>query len=508
MAQPLRLPPGETANLKLVRVCRVCGGPLGPRNEIGVCQQKPKCKKIAKRLHARRVAAEAKSKQTYRNCLGCGDQLSLRNTTDYCQIKPDCQHQSELQYQRNRRAKMRAERAPAPVKLCKNCGDPVRSDNTTGYCVGKVACRNLYAGVRRQRQAEANGEVREKRFCSEEGCGAVLAYNNSTGVCQSNPECKPHSQRLWQRENSKKKAELRIKTGRQRTCVRCLEPLRKDDITGYCMTNEKCRKTHNMLYQRIRAERRARPTCKVCKKTRLRKDSKYRICELTAKCRQKLRQLKSEANMRAYYRDHEESKRMRRDYYKNKRDDIRDYQNRRKRERHKPVVQETAERINTKEFADVAGISDQAAYYWRPRSHPAIGRPIKTWNTENRKPGSRKSILWSRADANKIAAWETSTSPFERLGGGKWRWGEREFRFTTGMAACVELLYQANQNRSPSLKDEYVLEAAGLSAKRLIDIFRTRQNGKLVPHAAWNTMIVRGDSPGTHQLADPPSAPR
>lgn len=406
MAQPLQTPQGKTAKLKLVKVCRECGGPLGPRNEIGVCQQTPECRKVSKRLHARGYASEAKSKHTYRNCLGCGDQLSLRNTTDYCQVKPDCQHQSDLQYARNRRAKMRAERTPAPVKLCKNCGDSIRSDNTTGYCGRKSKCRNLRAAFCYQRQAEANGEAREKRFCLD--CGNLLAWNNSTDVCQSNPECRPRSRGLWQQDNRAKRAALRIRTGKQRTCLGCSEPLRIDDITGYCMAKEKCKKIHNRLYKQICADRQDRKDCEICGGW-LSKGSIHGVCERTPEC---LTELDRRKNQAKYYRDHEGSKLKARSYYSKNKPRIRAQASQRRVEIHEPAVKPTKSRITPKQLSALVGWTLGRVYWYCKNPHPALatqshpdGRPVQTW-PDRRDRFDRKPFLCSRSDADKIIAWE------------------------------------------------------------------------------------------------------
>ncbi|MBC7818184.1 MAG: hypothetical protein IAG10_14955 [Planctomycetaceae bacterium] len=65
-------------------------------------------------------------------------------------------------------------------------------------------------------------------------------------------------------------------------------------------------------------------------------------------------------------------------------------------------------------------------------------------------------------------------------------------------AACVKVLWEARQNGTPTVGDATVLELVESDSERLSLVFRD--------HAAWGTMIVEGQTKGTHRLADPPEA--
>lgn len=80
-----------------------------------------------------------------------------------------------------------------------------------------------------------------------------------------------------------------------------------------------------------------------------------------------------------------------------------------------------------------------------------------------------------------------------------WRSADTCFEFTPSQAACFQQMHSAWKQRTPSLDQHTILEAAGTSSDRLVDIF---EKGK---HPAWNKLIVYGKTKGTFRLApDPP----
>jgi nitroimidazol reductase NimA-like FMN-containing flavoprotein (pyridoxamine 5'-phosphate oxidase superfamily) len=74
-------------------------------------------------------------------------------------------------------------------------------------------------------------------------------------------------------------------------------------------------------------------------------------------------------------------------------------------------------------------------------------------------------------------------------------WFGRQYEFTANQAACVAVLWQAWENRTPVVGAQTILVEAGLETARLDIVFRK--------HPAWNTMIVRGDRRGNYRLAEP-----
>lgn len=73
-------------------------------------------------------------------------------------------------------------------------------------------------------------------------------------------------------------------------------------------------------------------------------------------------------------------------------------------------------------------------------------------------------------------------------------WYGTPHEFTGQQAACVKVLWQAWKNGTPAVGDATVLETAGSDSERLPLVFRN--------HEAWGTMIVEGQTKGTHRLAD------
>lgn len=83
-------------------------------------------------------------------------------------------------------------------------------------------------------------------------------------------------------------------------------------------------------------------------------------------------------------------------------------------------------------------------------------------------------------------------------------WFGTEYRFTPQQAKCVAVLWRAWLGGTPIIREEQVLQTAGVTARSLKEVFR-----HLPGHAAWGTMIGDGDRRGTVRLAEtaPPAIP-
>jgi hypothetical protein len=79
-------------------------------------------------------------------------------------------------------------------------------------------------------------------------------------------------------------------------------------------------------------------------------------------------------------------------------------------------------------------------------------------------------------------------------------WFGREFTFTPTQAACVKVLWEAWQNKTPDVGGQTVLEAVDAHSDRLDHVFRS---GGRIQHLAWGEMIVAGDTKGSYRLAPP-----
>lgn len=75
-------------------------------------------------------------------------------------------------------------------------------------------------------------------------------------------------------------------------------------------------------------------------------------------------------------------------------------------------------------------------------------------------------------------------------------WCGNDYNFTKTQAACVKVLCEAWENKTPALKEETILEKAGSCGNRLRDVF---DKGK---HPAWGKMIVTVGK-GRFQLQKP-----
>lgn len=74
-------------------------------------------------------------------------------------------------------------------------------------------------------------------------------------------------------------------------------------------------------------------------------------------------------------------------------------------------------------------------------------------------------------------------------------WFGTDYSFTGQQGAVVQILLEAWEKGTPDVGDATLLEKAGSESKRLKDVFKN--------HPAWGTMIVQGETKGTHQLAEP-----
>ncbi len=105
-------------------------------------------------------------------------------------------------------------------------------------------------------------------------------------------------------------------------------------------------------------------------------------------------------------------------------------------------------------------------------------------------------------------AWEPLEYIKERIGGGtpthsadfhsvRWFGGQR-YTFTHQQAAVVGLLWEAWENHTPDLSQEYLTEHSGSESSRLRSIFKERDG----MHPAWGPMIVESRK-GVYRLHEP-----
>lgn len=77
-------------------------------------------------------------------------------------------------------------------------------------------------------------------------------------------------------------------------------------------------------------------------------------------------------------------------------------------------------------------------------------------------------------------------------------WFGREYSFSPQQAKCVEVLWRFWLQGTPVIREEMILEVAGLPVRCLRDVFSSGPGA-----AAWGTMIGTGDRRGTVRLVDP-----
>jgi hypothetical protein len=77
-------------------------------------------------------------------------------------------------------------------------------------------------------------------------------------------------------------------------------------------------------------------------------------------------------------------------------------------------------------------------------------------------------------------------------------WFGTEYSFSPQQAKCVQVLWRFWMLGTPIIREEMVLESAGIRARSLKDVFAAGP-GK----TAWGNMIDVGDRRGTVQLVQP-----
>jgi hypothetical protein len=75
-------------------------------------------------------------------------------------------------------------------------------------------------------------------------------------------------------------------------------------------------------------------------------------------------------------------------------------------------------------------------------------------------------------------------------------WFGQYYSFTTGQAACVQIMWNAWEQGTPEMAQQRILGDAGLDSACLLYVFKG--------HAAWGTMIVHGGTKGAFRLQEPP----
>jgi hypothetical protein len=109
---------------------------------------------------------------------------------------------------------------------------------------------------------------------------------------------------------------------------------------------------------------------------------------------------------------------------------------------------------------------------------------------------------WIIAPADQMEICEPSSEsrPAHSLDFRSVNWFGREFTFTPTQAACVKLLWEAWQNKTPDVGGHTVLESVDAQSIRLDHVFRS---GGRNLHPAWGEMIVAGETKGSYRLAPP-----
>lgn len=74
-------------------------------------------------------------------------------------------------------------------------------------------------------------------------------------------------------------------------------------------------------------------------------------------------------------------------------------------------------------------------------------------------------------------------------------WFSANYSFTATQAACVKILWEAWENKTPEVGGDAILVKVGSNSPRLSDIFKK--------HPAWNSMIVPGKTKGSYRLIKP-----
>ena len=69
-------------------------------------------------------------------------------------------------------------------------------------------------------------------------------------------------------------------------------------------------------------------------------------------------------------------------------------------------------------------------------------------------------------------------------------WNGKRFDFTTSQAICVEILWNAHQNKTPLLSGEYIAEKAGIAQHEIRRVFVKKIGNKRTTHPAYGTLVI------------------
>lgn len=98
---------------------------------------------------------------------------------------------------------------------------------------------------------------------------------------------------------------------------------------------------------------------------------------------------------------------------------------------------------------------------------------------------------------------ETTSTAGQATHGANFRtvnWFGRQYAFTPAQAACVSVLWRAWLGGTPIIREEFVLQTAGVQARSLREVFRKGSGC-----SAWGAMIGDGDRRGSVRLVEPPA---
>ncbi len=73
-----------------------------------------------------------------------------------------------------------------------------------------------------------------------------------------------------------------------------------------------------------------------------------------------------------------------------------------------------------------------------------------------------------------------------------WKDGQ-EFTLTTSQAAVIRCLHAHHENKTPDVSQEYLLDRAGVSSRRIAHVFKNNMT-------AWKTLVATGDRKGIYRL--------
>ena len=93
-----------------------------------------------------------------------------------------------------------------------------------------------------------------------------------------------------------------------------------------------------------------------------------------------------------------------------------------------------------------------------------------------------------------------TSTPDAAFGPGyKWvQWFGTKYTFNFQQAACIKVLWLNWLGGTPIVREEDVLQTAGVQARSLRDVFRMPPG-----RDAWGSLICNGDKRGTVRLAEP-----